>query len=431
MMATNTTVAIILTVCAFLLYYIAVVTRSQNNLLMLKTKNAPRWTYDEQHMHMWRMGHYHWLEYLSKLDPGKLALLTLEVQKWIFEKLHPPLHLCNQSKYMIIGTHQAGLGSIMHVATYHMALALEHGYQIVWHPGLGPAGTHYADIGCGRNQSVHNFLCYFQPPSSCGYEHVTSKNSITASINMTTFDQNMNHGSIPHYWRNRLRKALPEMSISQSYIKFWWRAQGAAYLMRLNAETSDELRKMRLDNQLHMGYRFYKDSSVVDVVPVPFPLPHGTINAHVRHGDKGGEMSLVPYSKYLNAARTIVVENLFKYSSIFFVTTEDEAVVAEAKKTNPIQPMQTTPFLHWTVIISNIHRQNGGPMAQLQRFGKGTMTREWLLQLLMALECDAFVGTLGSNWNRLIAELRCVWLAKCDTLYQEVGFAKDWMNYSW
>jgi hypothetical protein len=44
-----------------------------------------------------------------------------------------------------------------------------------------------------------------------------------------------------------------------------------------------------------------------------------------------------------------------------------------------------------------------------------------LLQLLMSLEADAWVGTRGSNWNRLIDELRCVWVDKCPHAYLEVG----------
>ena len=52
-----------------------------------------------------------------------------------------------------------------------------------------------------------------------------------------------------------------------------------------------------------------------------------------------------------------------------------------------------------------------------------------LLQLLMALEADAWVGTRGSNWNRLIDELRCVWVDKCQGVYVEVGTIP--LDYSW
>jgi hypothetical protein len=44
-----------------------------------------------------------------------------------------------------------------------------------------------------------------------------------------------------------------------------------------------------------------------------------------------------------------------------------------------------------------------------------------LLKLTLALEADAWVGTRNSNWNRLIDELRCVWVDKCHHPYVEVG----------
>jgi uncharacterized membrane protein YjdF len=49
-------------------------------------------------------------------------------------------------------------------------------------------------------------------------------------------------------------------------------------------------------------------------------------------------------------------------------------------------------------------------MSQLDEFTGAKLTRPqltriWWLQLLMALECDAWVGARGSNWNRLIDEL--------------------------
>lgn len=49
----------------------------------------------------------------------------------------------------------------------------------------------------------------------------------------------------------------------------------------------------------------------------------------------------------------------------------------------------------------------------------------------MALECDAWVGTRGSNWNRLIDELRCVWVPKCLHTYVDVGRRANWDGYSW
>ena len=53
---------------------------------------------------------------------------------------------------------------------------------------------------------------------------------------------------------------------------------------------------------------------------------------------------------------------------------------------------------------SNIMRMNSGPFQQLEQSdeggGRSHMSHTWILQLLMALECDAWVGTRNSNWNR-------------------------------
>ena len=47
-------------------------------------------------------------------------------------------------------------------------------------------------------------------------------------------------------------------------------------------------------------------------------------------------------------------------------------------------------------------------MQQLAQFGSKTqLTIQWLSQLFLALECDMWLGTRNSNWNRLIDELRC------------------------
>ncbi|PSC70120.1 hypothetical protein C2E20_6535 [Micractinium conductrix] len=54
-----------------------------------------------------------------------------------------------------------------------------------------------------------------------------------------------------------------------------------------------------------------------------------------------------------------------------------------------------------------------------------------LLNMLVALECDAWVGTRGSNWDRMVDELRCVWVDKCNGPYVEAGPYKNWQNYNW
>ena len=96
----------------------------------------------------------------------------------------------------------------------------------------------------------------------------------------------------------------------------------------------------------------------------------------------------------------------------------------------------TAPDSSWVTYSSLITRLDSGPHQQLEKsvqegMGRSHMSHSWLLQLFMALECDAWIGTRNSNWNRLIDELRCVMVSKCHAPYIEVGDRKDWENYHW
>ena len=81
------------------------------------------------------------------------------------------------------------------------------------------------------------------------------------------------------------------------------------------------------------------------------------------------------------------------------------------------------------IYISSIPRVNEGPRQQIRRFGRSNMTMAWLLQLWLAVECDAWVGQRMSNWNRLIDEMRCVLVDKCDHVFIELGKEREWKDY--
>ena len=201
---------------------------------------------------------------------------------------------------------------------------------------------------------------------------------------------------------------------------------------------------MRLNEQMHKGYKV--GDGRLEPITMPFPLEK-TTSIHVRHGDKAKEMSLIPFSEYLAAINKFVVLNPLGYGHSIFISTEDPSVIDEARNVSlyamhklesgslvwylPRFTGVTSPDANWNIYYSEINRLNTGPILQLITFGKLNTTYTWMLQLLMALECDAFVGTRGSNWNRLIDELRCVWVGKCSSPYFEVGPEKDWVGYNW
>ena len=75
-----------------------------------------------------------------------------------------------------------------------------------------------------------------------------------------------------------------------------------------------------------------------------------------------------------------------------------QTVVTEAKE----------HYNEWRFLYTKNVRQVGGTlMSEYERaVGKQRLLEMSLANLIISAECDYFIGTLGSNWNRLINELR-------------------------
>ena len=124
------------------------------------------------------------------------------------------------------------------------------------------------------------------------------------------------------------------------------------------------------------------------------------------------------------------------FSRTLFISTEDPLVLKEAEAESGRNGR------HWAVIYSRIKRLHEddavrgteSPQDQVWKIEQppGITMQTYLLQLLMALEADAWITTRGSNWNRIIDELRCIWVDKCAHPVVEIGNKASWYpTYSW
>lgn len=150
-------------------------------------------------------------------------------------------------------------------------------------------------------------------------------------------------------------------------------------------------------------------------------------------------MTLVPFPSYVNRSEDFLIKGapLFLRRQLF-ISTEDPLVIEQAADGPGVM------LGSWAASYYDLPRSNDGAIVQFKKLSDtmtaGQLTRRHLLQvwmscvgvycvckmahvlglsllaptaplrptsqLLMALECDAWVGTRGSNWNRLIDELR-------------------------
>ena len=326
------------------------------------------------------------------LNDDRLAPLTRWTQTYIYNHQHPAI--CNTSQLLISTGLVSGFGSEMHVIGAHLAYAIQNNYVLV----LGPSACllfrvpHNCTKGCE---------CLFRPISSCGNDTALFADPTVKRIGG---HQNMsNH--MPDIFKEALLSQFPSMTRHQ--IRYWWRGQSAAYLMRFNDDTVRGLAALRQTQALHY---------MTGGKPLPFPLPAGTISAHIRGGDKANEMKLVPAAKFVDAALALIDRMPNSFSRVFFLSGDDEQTINETRALLEGQAM--------TFAFTRLPRLSGGHklLAWLQSpFHEAGGFYGHLLQLVMALEADAWIGTRGSNWNRLIDELRCVWVDKCGGVYVEVG----------
>jgi hypothetical protein len=100
------------------------------------------------------------------------------------------------------------------------------------------------------------------------------------------------------------------------------------------------------------------------------------------------------------------------FSRHVFITSDNLQSILELKA--------AAEHRQWTVGFSHVFRMHNG-FDFYSSNGNRSTTIELLMQLMMSLECEAWVGTRGSNWNRLMDELRCVWVDKCMQPFVEVG----------
>jgi len=332
---------------------------------------------------------------LDVLRSERLAPLTKWVQAEIYRHQNPAD--CAGSNFLVTTGYDSGLGSELHVIGTHLAHAMETNRILVWGRLTCNkfANTNECNLGCP---------CLFKELSNCSKTDIDKWDTVGGSDY---------HPIVPDVFRHAMLGELPSMT--EEELRYWWRAQSVGYLMRFNNETVRDLREMRnLD-----GLQYISGGG-----PVPFPLPPGTVNTHIRHGDKFTEMVLVPSENYMHAFTAMIHTMPNSFARVLFVSSDDEDAVQTCRG--------LTEALNMTYIYTKLQRMQGGHhmggWGGMRAGQERKLIIGHLLQLVMALEADAWIGTRGSNWNRLIDELRCVWVDKCHHSYVEVGSIT---NYEW
>jgi len=138
-------------------------------------------------------------------------------------------------------------------------------------------------------------------------------------------------------------------------------------------------------------------------------IPVNLITVHIRWGNKKNEMKLVPIEDYINAVKKIISENNFKEVNIYLASEDPLAVMTFEASV----PHSWNVFKDFTLQEEKANRRLHGNdidgIATDQVIASKTLGRyglECLASLVLAMEANHFVLTTGSNFSRLMNELR-------------------------
>lgn len=137
-------------------------------------------------------------------------------------------------------------------------------------------------------------------------------------------------------------------------------------------------------------------------------VPQNLITVHVRWGDKSEEMDLVEITKYVDAVKSIVdrrtsLDGRDDEVNVYLATEDPEAI----QQFDRAMPKTWNLFVdHGSVELLNDRIDEYSGHAEMARKLDGRPGLVFLGSLLVAMESNDFVLTTGSNWSRLMDELR-------------------------
>lgn len=299
---------------------------------------------------------------------------TKEIQNLILKNQFPKN--CSDRNFILSPQHYSGIGSMIHVFGSALAKGMNENRTVINHPHFFPkfSQSHI----CKRKPGLD---CFLIPISNCSF---SEKEILSNPKRFTPFD-------IP---RLEIPKAIlpiiQKTATPKSLYYFYWRIQAAYFMVHFNNITKrliDDFRKKHLIN----------------------PKSQYDVSLHIRHGDKHREMPLIKTDFYLYPLE--ILFKLFNRRLSVFISSDDQSAV------NFFDSIDKKKF---DISYFDFQRQKNG--YNLKRLSNGfNNSIQSFSNLIESINSHYLIGTLQSNWNRLILELRLQYQPEMELPYFEVG----------
>jgi len=246
------------------------------------------------------------------------------------------------------------MGSEIHVWSQALCKSMQDGKTLVQANQLWQYNDPALCNATGMSEHAQPLSCYFNIRSECS-PHPNDQ----AADSRNGFDQ------CPKYIQD-----LPTRTA--------FRSAAMEYLFsNLNPALVDEARKAIIDVFGKKG------------------IPKDLITVHIRWGDKKIEMELVSPAEYYEAINSFVEKHAITKPRIFVSTEHPRAI---SKLQSEISSHGKSWELHHYAPLVASHT--------MVRADRGPSGKNTLIALLLAMEAKYYVLTTGSNWSRVMNELR-------------------------
>jgi hypothetical protein len=235
------------------------------------------------------------------------------------------------------------------------------------------------------------FFCYFsQVEDRCGTDAITN-----AMINQ---QRNVTSPLLNRERCARMQKQnFPDDQLREQFVSDY-RAASTEYMFQRIAPIVIQ------EAERQVGLLFQNTTHPHDRVMAPSDL----ISVHLRWGDKFFEMELVSIEEYIRSISFMLTQVMGRpndHKANIYLSTEDPSAVQEF--------MQKVPYKEWTVYVDRsvvelnpFRPQKGNRASWTTRNTNGRAGLVALGSLLVAMEASYYILTTGSNWSRLMNELR-------------------------
>lgn len=347
---------------------------------------------------------------------GTQLPFTSQVQALVWKHQHPPD--CEASAFLVYSAGSGlGIGAKLDFLAAALGRALDQGRVLIldygdeWVQGSFCRGFPTMDT------------CFFEPISSCSlrdvygqaivsdpdiYRNATAIQEAQRRLSSLRIHFEQSHtftNNVPLQLGSILFRAAIQLDAVVGGVRadcYWWRAHGVSYVTRPNLRTLQELANVR---QRSFGQK----------------IQRGTISIHVRHGDKHKDnVPPVPDSIYRAIAEDLIESSAGDLQPKYFLSTEDPDTVDFFQRTAGL----SVQYVH----MQRNNHAGGSPM------NVPDASREMIFALLnldLALECDAWVCTLSSMWCTLIDRLRATVRCKASGYYRDAHYTLEGLAHNW